>query len=262
MSRIGRLLIAAAFVVFVVACANVAVFLLSRASSRAQETAVRVALGAGRRHLGRQLLADAVLLSFAGAAAGFLLAMWTGNIVPALFFQEDASKLVYAPDIKAVVVASVACALVMIVCALVPLVEVRADDPASVLRREGRGPSNAMPRARRARRRQMMGCCLLAISTGLLIEGFRTSLKTNAGNRLGKPLLATVQANVLFSRPDLGLRYFQDVEAAAHKVPGVFQTAWIGSLPGSQPNWQSATVEAPLLPSRPVSMNAAISCRS
>ena len=179
---------------FVVACANVAVFLLSRSSGRSQETSVRVALGASRWRLGLQLLADSVLLAVNGTAFGLLLAMWTSDIVPALFFVEDASTLVFAPNVTAIAIAAAACAVLMVITALLPLAEVRDDDPAAVLRREGRGPSNAMRRLRSGLVvAQMTCCCLLVISAGLLAEGFRTSPRTVAGTRLGQPIVATVQ---------------------------------------------------------------------
>ena len=256
LGAIGRLLMAAAIVVFVVACANVAVFLLSRSSGRSHETSVRVALGASRRRLGLQLLADSVLLTGAGTAAGLLLAMWTADIVPALFFAEDATALVFAPDIRAIALASAACAVLIVAAALLPLVEVRDDDPAAVLRRESGGPSNTMRRLRAGLVVvQMTCCCLLVISTGLLAEGFRTSLRTAAGDRLGDPLVATVQYRPDFDRPDLGGSYFGRVEKAVAELPAITRTAWVSALPGSRPQWLSARIEPPRLPSRDLVMD-------
>jgi hypothetical protein len=70
LARIGTALPLAALGVFFVACANGASFLLSRATSRAHETSVRIAIGADRRHIARQLLMDAGLIAIAGTAAG------------------------------------------------------------------------------------------------------------------------------------------------------------------------------------------------
>jgi putative ABC transport system permease protein len=246
MSRLGTLLPAAAAAVFVIACANVAVFLLSRASARAQETAVRVALGASRRQLGRQLLADSALLSLAGGAAGLLLAVWTAQIIPALFFIEDAEHLVFAPNAGGILLAAGACAAVTIACGLLPLIEVKDDDPALVLRRESGGPSPVMQRVRAGLVvAQMACCCLLVISTGLLFQGFRAALATSTGTRLGHPLLATVHARAGFSRPDLGLEYLRDAERAALLLPGVYEAAWVGAPPGARATWQSVRVERP-----------------
>src|SRR4051812_966585 len=148
MARVGVLLSAAAWAVFVIACINVATLLLLRSSSRSRETSVRVALGASRGQLARLLLADAILISLTGAAFGILLALWTTRVVPWLLFERDAEQAVFIPNVRATIAASLACAAIMIVCGIAPLSETRRDDPASVLKRESAGPSRAMRRLR------------------------------------------------------------------------------------------------------------------
>ena len=246
LTRIGRLLPTAAGLVFFIACANVVAFLLSRASARSHETSVRVALGAARGRLARQLLADSVLISIAGGTLGVLLAVWTADIIPALLFVEDAGHLVFSPDPAGILVAAIVCVTLTVACGLVPLFEIRDDSPAVVLRREAAGPSNAMRRLRQGLVvSQMACCCLLVISTGLLVQGFRTALRTNSGNQLGQPLVATLQTRLDFARPDLGLEYFQKAEKAARSIPGISSVAWAGTLPGGRANWQSMRIEPP-----------------
>lgn len=258
MSRIRTLLPAAAGAVFLIACANVATFLLSRASARSHETSVRVALGAGRGQLARQLLSDSVLISVAGGAFGVLLAVWTTHLVPALFFEQDAEQLVFTPDLVGIVAASAACAGITVVCGLVPLFEIRHDRPAAVLQRENTGPSKAMSRLRAGLVvAQMTCCCLLVISTGLLLQGFRTALQTSLGHRLGQSILATFKAPLGFNRPDLGLKYFHDAEQLAMSLPDISGAAWVATLPGSPKVWQSLRVEPPQLPFREVEMDVA-----
>ena len=262
MSRIAGLLSVAAGAVFLIACANVASFLLARASARSHETSVRVALGARRGQLTRQLLADSVLVSVAGGAAGVLLAVWTAQIVPALFFEQDAEHLVFAPDLYAIAAASAVCTAITIACGLVPLVQIRHDHPAVVFQRESAGPSQAARRLRDGLvTAQMTCCCLLVISTGFLFLSFRDALLTSAGHRLGRPILATVQARVDSSSPHEatahGLKYFDVVEREARAAAGAARSAWVGTLPGGAPAWQSMRIEPRQLPLRDVVMDVA-----
>jgi putative ABC transport system permease protein len=258
MSRIATLLPAAAGAVFFIACANVATFLLSRASARSHETSVRVALGAGRGQIAKQLLSDSVLISVTGGAFGLLFALWTSDIVPALFYEQDAEQLVFAPDLLGIVAASAACVGVTVACGLFPLFEIRHDKPAAVLQRESAGPSKAMGRVRAGLVvAQMAFCCLLVISTVVLVTGFRAALQTNAGHRIGNPILATLDFAQGFNRPDLGRQFFHDAEVAALSLPGISSTAWVGTLPGGRPVWQSLRIEPPQLPVRDVVMEVA-----
>jgi hypothetical protein len=263
LSRISGLLRVAAAAVLLIACANVASFLMARATARSHETSIRLALGAGRGHLVRHVLSESVLVATVGGAAGLLLAFWTAEIVPALFFDQDAGYLVFSPDRRGIVIVSAACVGLSIVCGLLPLIQIRHDHPAAVLQRESVGPSRALSRVRAGLvASQMTWCCVLVIFTGLLLQGFRTALRTSVADRLGQTLLVTVEASATSSsvheRSALWLQYLQDVESAARSVSDASASLWTATPPASLPLWQFVRIEAPQSNARDVGIDVAV----
>jgi putative ABC transport system permease protein len=259
MARVGTLLTAAAFAVFVIATVNVATFLLSRGSGRSRETALRVALGGSRRQLAGQLLADALVLSLAGGAAGALCAFWTAGIIPSLFFEQDAEALVFAPDLTAILLAAFGCMTVMVACGLLPMLEVRHDDPAAVLRRESSGPSRVVQRLRSSFVvLQMACCCVLVIAAGTLLAGFRSALHAARGDRTGSTILATLTSGATVSRPDLALAYYASALREADSIGGITGTALVGTAPGGRVSAQSVRFEAPPAAFEHVTMDVAV----
>ena len=80
--------------VLLICCANVANLLLGRAAARATEMAVRLSIGAGRRHIVGQLLAESMLLAIAGGLAGLVVARWTLSAMQAILPSVERAELV------------------------------------------------------------------------------------------------------------------------------------------------------------------------
>ena len=90
---ISTVVLGSTVLLLVSACVNAGSLLLSRSASRRRELAVKLALGASRGMLVRQVLLESVAISVGGAALGLLFARWTAGVLPAFFAPEEAAML-------------------------------------------------------------------------------------------------------------------------------------------------------------------------
>ena len=121
--------------VLLIACANVASLLVARAASRQKEIAIRLAIGAGRFRIIRQLLVESLLLSVAGGVLGLVLAIWTDHALLA-FLPSDtvAFKLSTTPDLRILLFATAVSLLTGLIFGLVPALQSTKPDVAPTLK--------------------------------------------------------------------------------------------------------------------------------
>ena len=142
-----NILLGVTALVLLVACANLANLMLARATAREREVAVRLAIGASRRRLVRQMLSESLLIAALGAAAGVLAARWFGRTLVA-FLSTDGSPLFVdlGLDWRAfaftVAVAVAACLLF----GLVPAIRATATSPGATMKAGGRGTTDGRER--------------------------------------------------------------------------------------------------------------------
>jgi putative ABC transport system permease protein len=199
------LMLAAVGAFLLLAAANLAALLATRATARAHERAVRRALGSSAWVLARQSALDAGLIGLIGAALGLALAR------AGIAFANDAYRE-YLGNTPARLDARVlaACALAAVLCALAgalaPVVSLRRVQPADALRGEGR--STDTPRARRAREvllvLQVALTTVLLINAGLVVRSVRSLLAVNTGFSTRDVLTAGVLVPMDPLPPSLG----------------------------------------------------------
>jgi predicted permease len=247
-------LLGAALLVLLIACANLASLMLTRGQARAEELAVRSALGAGRTRLMRSVLAEAVLLAGAGALAALLFAK---AAVPALLrLAPDLLPAYNAPavDLRVVLATTLIAMTTLLLFGLAPAWRAGRADPALALRSGARGQVGSQ---RQARARGVLVAAEIALAmtllsgAGLLIDSLRQLSKVDSGLRDVEHVLA---AN--FSLPVPAMQPGEDfpawyarVKAALEprldllqtrlrSLPGVTSVALTNALPASgQSGW-------------------------
>jgi putative ABC transport system permease protein len=222
-------------VVLTIACANLANLMLARASAREREMAVRMAIGAGRGRLVRQLMAESLAIAAGGAALGLLAARGLSRALVALLASGDTGVyLDLDPDWRVLGFTAGLAALTAVLFGLAPAFRATEAGPAEVLRSAGRGITSGRNRfhLRRVLVVVQMALSLVLLVGALLFAGtLRNLARTDAGFRPEGVLIANLgfaRANALpVSVPEWQRRLLVRVQA----VPGVVSAADTNIVP-------------------------------
>jgi predicted permease len=229
----SAVLMVVAGLVLLIACVNLASLLLARAADRRKDTAIRLALGASRGNLIRQLLTESLLLAIAGGAAGILLAAWLTDLVN---FWTPPLDVPVAPhvsmDLRVFAFATLATLLTGLFFGFVPALQSTRATLSSAIKNDA--PSE---RFRRVNLRDVLVSTQVALSVVLLIGSVLVvrSLQHALSLRLG--FLPQNAAALSF---DLGLQGYSEDQARefqrrlldkVRSTPGITAAGMIDGLP-------------------------------
>ena len=182
-----EIMVAVAAFVFLIACANVSNLLLVRSFARRQEMTVRLAIGAGRGRLLKQLLTEGLLLSTFGAAGGMLVAYWCRHALALLLTLYLPGEM----DSRVLALSAGVCLIATLLVGLVPAFQARHVDLASALRAESTGVVGARGAAWLRSSLVVLQVCLsfvLLVGAGLLIKSLHEVRTASPGFSTSKVL--------------------------------------------------------------------------
>ncbi|HXX24527.1 MAG TPA: ABC transporter permease [Terriglobia bacterium] len=230
------LLLAITGLVLLIACANLANLMLARASAREREIAVRLALGALRRRLVRQMLAESLLLAVAGAGAGLLLAGTLAKLLASFLSTRDNQVfLTLSPDWRVFAFTAAVAMLATVLFGLIPALRATHLAPGEAMRAGGRGLT--ADRQRFGLRRVLV-ISQVAISLALIVGAllFTRSLRNLLTVNLGFQRTGILVTNLDFTQLHLAARHLafkQELLERIRSTPGVDSAADAAIVPTS-----------------------------
>jgi predicted permease len=224
--QIAAMLMAVVGIVLLIACANIANLLLARASKRRKEIAIRLALGANRARLVRQLLTESLLLAVAGGGLGLLLAFWltaalAGADLPLPIPVDDALVI----DGRVLAFTAGLAVLTGILFGLVPAVQASRPDVVPVLKNET-VPSAGRRRGSFSMRQglvvaQIALSLLSLVAAGLFLRGLRGAQGVDPGFDTDRVLVMTFNLGREGYTEERGQLFYQQAAERAATLPGV-----------------------------------------
>ncbi len=230
-----QILIAVSGLVLLIVAANVANLLLARATSRQKEIAIRIALGAGRMRLIRQLLTESVVLALIGGAAGVLMANWAVDLFM-FFIPNTHLPIGYTFKVNYETLAfTILLALITgIVFGLTPAFQAVRTDLHDTLKEGGRSPSaGSTHHGMRAALvvSEVALALLLLIGAGLCIKGFDRAVQMDPGFDPNNVLVAGLRIGASGYTEKTGLVFYRQLHQRLTELPGVVEAGLASWLP-------------------------------
>jgi putative ABC transport system permease protein len=235
------LLLSITALVLLIACANLANLMLVRASTREREMAVRLALGASRWRLIRELLSEGLLLAAGGAALGIVLAeIFSRSLVRFLGTESDAIRLDLSMDWRVLLFTGVIAVLTCLVFGLVPAFRSSRADPGSALKSGSRG-STAGPERFSFQRllvvSQLAVSVVLLVGAMLFVRSFWNLVTVDPGFRERGIMVAILDFRRLTFSPERNTEFIRELLAETRTIPQVESAATSTHVPLTGSSW-------------------------
>jgi predicted permease len=212
-------------VVLLVACANVASLLLTRALRRRREIAVRLALGVGRWRLVRQLLTESVMLAGAGGIAALFVSRWGGAILRATLLPDAAAGATLL-DLRVLVVTILATVVTGVACGLAPALQATHPNVTTALKasaREGAAGGGGIRSALLVG--QVALTLVLLVGAGLFVRSLQNVRAVDFGFETDHVLLVSIDPSILGYTPQQVPQFYQRLLERVRALPGIQQAA-------------------------------------
>ena len=232
------LLFAAGFAIFLIACANVANLQLSRGSARAPEIAVRLALGATRAQIFRQLLVENIVMGLLGAVAGALVSLWGVDLVLASSVVEHPFWFILDPDWRVFVFLTACGLLSSMIFGVLPAWRDSKPDLITAMKEGSRTGLDQGPYGMRLRSAIVVGeialALVLLVGAGLMTRSFRALESIEPGYNAENVLTFRVGFPLGFESDHEEInRFYRELPRRLETLHDVSSAAAISKLPGT-----------------------------
>lgn len=222
-----------AVAVLLVSCANLAGLLLSRAPVRAREIALRLAVGAPRMRLLRQLLTENLLLAMAGGLLGLALGGGIIRFLQQLQFPSDLPfHLQFAFDGRVLAFSLVVAVSSVFIFGLIPALETMRSDLANSIKNPGAVATGRRLWGRNALVSMQVGVALVLLTVAVSVyRSFDRDFGRGPGYRTDHLLLMSFDPGLMHYSPEKTSQFFQNLVDGAREVPGVKSAALTTNVP-------------------------------